>query len=145
MGIEGTALDSTRYPTSETRGKVAVLQIGMKRVTKTSRTRRLSINNSGKTIWIIRLNANGFNALARKVLGLPSGKTRKQCQPSKLRTVSEEALANTGRAIPELESGSRESTNHKTRLMVIPLTDSNGSGVLSSGVSKRSIKPRKVI
>ena len=79
MGIEGTALDSTLTSVFKAGVTVAVLQIGMKRVTTTNPARYLCIDKSGKTNCTIQIIASCFNARKRKVLvlGLRDGEARR--------------------------------------------------------------------
>lgn len=126
-GMKSAAQDSTLAPETGARVTVAVLQIGMKRVTTTNPMRYLRIDKSGPSNCTIRIDANGFNAWEQKILVLQVGKTRMHSPSLELQAVSADAPANADRAAVDLESAKTQSIILETALRVMPLTDLDGS------------------
>jgi hypothetical protein len=108
MGIEGTAPDSTLASVFKAGVTVAVLQIGMKRVTTTNPARYLCIDKSGKTNCTIRIIASCFNARKRKILGLRVGEARLHPPSQVLLAVSAAASTNAASAGVVLVSAKTE-------------------------------------
>jgi hypothetical protein len=143
-GIESTALGSTLAPVSAAKVTIAVLQIGMERVTTTNSAHYLGIDKSGTNNCTIRIDANGFNGWERKILVLQVGRTRVHSL-SDLPAVSEESPGNAAQAAVELVSAMTESIIPETPLRVMPLTGLDESSVLISEVVNRSIERERII
>jgi hypothetical protein len=139
------AQDSTLAPVSGAWVTVAVLQIGMKRVTTTNAARYLCIDKSGKSNCTMRITANVFNAWEQKILVLQVGETRMYSPSLELQAVSADAPANAAHAAVDLVSAKTESIIPETALQVMPLTGLDGSCVLVSEVLKRSIEHEEII
>jgi hypothetical protein len=82
---------------------VAVLQIGMRRVTTTSPVLNLRIDKPGPSNCKIRINANGFQPWEQQLRVSQLGKTRMHPPSLELQAVSADARVNAGRAAVDLE------------------------------------------
>lgn len=124
---------------------MAVLQIGMKRVTTTNPARYFRIDKSGISNCTIRINANGFNAWERKIQVLQVGKTRMEPAWLELQAVSADAPANSAQAAVDLVSAKTESIIPEAQFRVMPLTGLDGSCALVSELLEHLIEREKII